>query len=140
MTIEKNKTVIRSKHLGEIFHKGNLAVVDEIIHPEYIYHDPMGVFKGPEGFKQMVTQARTAFPDIHYDIVDMFGEGDKLAVHYRMTGTFKGDLMGIPPTGKKVDMEQAFLYRFKDGKEIEALPFSDSLTMFQQMGIKPPGI
>ena len=139
MSVEQNKEIIRNKHLGEIFHKGNLAVVDEIIHPEYVYHGPIGEYKGPEGFKQLVALGRSAFPDIHYDIVDMFGEGDKLAVHYRMTGTFKGEFMGIPPTGNKVDLDQAFLYRFKDGKEVEALPFSDNLAMFQQMGVKPPG-
>jgi predicted ester cyclase len=139
VSVEQNKALILNKHLGEVFHKGNLSVVDEIIHPDYVYHGPLGEAKGPEGFKQIVNQALTAFPDIHYDIIDMFGEGDKLAVHYRMTGTFKGALMGIPPTGNKVDLPQAFLYRFKDGKEVEALPFSDMLTMYQQMGIKPPG-
>lgn len=139
MSVEQNKEIIRNKHVEQVFHKGNLAVIDEIIHPEYVYHGPLGEFKGPEGFRQVVMQAQSAFPDIHYDIVDMFGEEDKLAVRYRMTATFKGDLMGIPPTGRKLDLDQAFLYRFKDGKEIEALPFSDMLTMFQQMGVKPPG-
>ena len=139
MSVEENKELIRNKHVEEVFHKGNLAVIDEIIHPEYVYHGPLGEFKGPEGFRQIALQAQTAFPDIHYDIIDMFGEGDKLAVRYRMRATFKGELMGIPPTGNKLDLDQAFLYRFKDGKEIEAMPFTDMLTMFQQMGVKPPG-
>ena len=140
MSVEENKELIRNKHVEEVFHKGNLAVIDEIIHPEYVYHGPLGEFKGPEGFRQIALQAQTAFPDIHYDIIDMFGEGDKLAVRYRMRATFKGELMGIPPTGNKLDLDQAFLYRFKDGKEIETMPFSDMLTMFQQMGVKPPGM
>jgi steroid delta-isomerase-like uncharacterized protein len=138
MSIEKNKAVIR-RHVEEIFNRGNLAVADEIISPDYVYHGPAGEFKGPEGFKKMVAGALQAFPDIHYTIDDMVAEGDTLAVRYTMTGTFKGELAGIAPTGKRINMPQAFFYRFKDGKEVEALPFTDTLTMYQQMGVKPPG-
>jgi steroid delta-isomerase-like uncharacterized protein len=139
MSVENNKEIIRHKHIEEIFHKGNLAVADEIISPDYVYHGPLGEYKGVEGFKKMITEARNAFPDIHYEIEDMVGEGDKLAVHYTMTATHKGTIMGIPATGKKVEQSQAFFYRFKDGKEVEALPFSDMLSFFQQLGITPSG-
>ena len=138
MSIEKNKATIR-RHVEEVFNKGKLAVADEIISPDYIYHGPVGEFKGPEGFKQMVTIARQAFPDIHFVIDDVVAEGDKVAVRYTLTGTFKGEFMGIAPTGKKIKETSAYFYRFKDGKEVEALPFTDMLSFYQQLGVKPPG-
>jgi steroid delta-isomerase-like uncharacterized protein len=136
---EKNKAVLH-RHVEEVFNQGKLEVADEIISPDYVYHGPAGEFKGPEGFKQMVTMTRKALPDIHYTINDMVAEGDKVAVRYTMTATHKGEFIGIPPTGKKLKLEQAFFYRFKNGKEVEALPYSDMLTFFQQLGVKPPGM
>jgi steroid delta-isomerase-like uncharacterized protein len=139
MSVAENKEIIRKKHIEEIFHKGNLTVVDEIISPEYVYHGPLGEYKGPDGFKKMVTEFRAAFPDVHYDIEEMIGEGDKLVVYYTMTATHKGTFMGIPPTGKKVTLPCVYIYTFKNGKQVQALPFLDTLMLFQQLGVKPPG-
>ncbi len=138
MSTEKNKAVIRRKHVEELFNKGNLAVADDIISSEYVYHGPTGELKGPEGVKQIVTAWRTAFPDGRFTIDDMVAEGDKVAVRYTMTGTFKGEYMGIAPTGKKVNITAAFFYHFKNGKEVEALPFEDMLTFYRQLGIPVP--
>jgi len=138
MSVEQNKAILRRQHVEEIFNKGNLKVADEIISPEYVDHGPLGEFKGPEGFKQMVAMARKAFPDIHYTIDDMVAEGDKVAVRYTMTGTFKGKFGDIEPTGKQINMTSAYFYRFKGGKEVEALPFVDMLAFYQQSGVKPP--
>jgi steroid delta-isomerase-like uncharacterized protein len=137
---EKNKNILLRQHVEELFNKGNLAVADEIISPEYVYHGPTGEIKGPEGIKQLVSAWRTAFPDGHYTIDDMVAEGDTVAVRYTMTGTLKGEFMGIAPTGKKANLTSAIFYRFKGGKEVEAISFSDSLTMYRQLGIPiPPG-
>ena len=137
MSVEENKAILLNKHL-EMFNEGNLSIADEIISPDYIYHGPAGEFKGPEGVKQMVQTFRVAFPDGTFTINDMIGEGDKIAVRYTLTGTHKGDYLGLPPTGKQINMEGSFFYKFENGKEVEALPFMDSLTMFQQLGISPP--
>jgi steroid delta-isomerase-like uncharacterized protein len=135
---EKNKAILRQKHVEELFNKGNLAVADEIISAEYIYHSPTGEIKGPEGVKQMVTVFRTAFPDGRFMIDDMVVDGDKVAVRYTMTGTFKGEYMGIAPTGKEANISVAVFYTFKGGKEVEAISFSDDLTLYRQLGIPIP--
>jgi steroid delta-isomerase-like uncharacterized protein len=134
---EKNKATLR-RHVEEVFNKGDLSIADEIISPDYVYHGPLGEFKGVNGFKQMVDGALKALPDIHYTIDEMVAEGDTIAVRYTMTGTFKGELMGIPPTGKSIKQTQSFFYHFKNGKEVEALPYSDMLTFYQQLGIPIP--
>ena len=139
MSVEENKAVVR-RYLEEVFHNGNLEVIDECISEDWVYHGPEG-FKtiGPEGFRQMVLMWRTAFPDIHYNIEEMIGEGDRLVVRCTMTATFKGPLMGIPPTGKRIGIPIVYFYRFKDGRELEATPFLDLHSFYAQMGIDPPG-
>jgi predicted ester cyclase len=87
----------------------------------------------------MAVGFRAIFPDFHIVIDDIIGEGDKLAVHFTETGTMKGELMGIPPTGKKFNITVAYFYRFVDGKVAEVLAFGDTLSLYQQLGVRPPG-
>lgn len=136
MSTEENKATLR-RHV-EVFNTGDLSIVDELIAPNYVLHYSGNEYKGPEGFKQIVTGARNAFPDLHYTIDDMVAEGDWVAVRYTMTGTFTGEMGGIAPTGKHVTVPEAIFYRFEGGKEVEALPFSDQLSFYQQLGVSPP--
>ncbi len=138
MSTEENKAIIR-RIIEEAFNKGNLAVVDDLMATNHVYHEPSGQeVNGPEGFKQMITTYRTAFPDLHLTIDDMVAEGDKVAFRFIFRGTHKGDLMGIAPTGKQVTLTVTVISRFVGGKEVEAWENADSLGMMQQMGVVPP--
>ena len=137
MSVGENKATLR-RVVEEVFNKGNLAAVPELIATNYVYHSPFVELKGPEGLKQMVQVWRNAFPDGRFTIDDMVAEEDKVAVRYTWTGTHKGEYRGIAPTGKQVTMTAAFFYKFENGKEVEALPFSDSLSLYQQLGVTPP--
>jgi len=137
MSTEENKAMIR-RVIEEVLNKANMAVVDEVMAPNYVYHHPQQEVKGPEGFKQFVTMFRAAFPDLHVTINDMFAEGDTVACLFTITGTHQGDLMGIPPTGKKMKIAEAIFIRFAGGKEVEATPILDQLDMMQQLGVIPP--
>jgi len=138
MSTEENKAKIR-RVWEEVLDKGNLALADEIMAPNYVYHGSGGQeFKGPEGFKKLITMFRTAFPDFHVTVDDMVADGDKVAHRATMRGTHKGELMGIAPTGKQVTIAAIVISRFAGGKEVEAWSNLDQLGMMQQMGIAPP--
>ena len=138
MSTEENKAVLR-RNCEEAFNKGDLAVADETIANNYVYHGSGGQeFKGPEGFKQLITMFRTAFPDFHVTVEDMVAEGNKVAHRATMRGTHQGDLMGIAPTGKQVTISAIVISRFEGGREVEAWSNLDQLGMMQQMGIAPP--
>jgi len=79
-----------------------------------------------------------AFPDYYEKIENIVAEGEMTVVFYMLTGTFKGEMEGIAPTGKKMTIPYAVLSRFKDGKQVEAWPYYDSLAMYQQLGISMP--
>lgn len=138
MSTSKNKANIR-RHVDEIWNKGNLDIIPELIAPNYVAHPSSGDdVKGVEGFKQMVASSRTAMPDLHYTIDSMIAEGDIVAVRYTATGTFKGKYGDIEPTGKKMTRKDAIFHRFEKGKQVEAWTFSDTLSLYQQLGIPIP--
>jgi len=127
------------RNCEEAFNKGDLAVADENIAPNYVYHGSGGQeFKGPEGFKQLITMFRTACPDHHQTGEDRGAEGDKVAHRLTIRGTHKGEFMGIAATGKQVTITAITISRFAGGKEAEALVSMDLLGMYQQMGVTPP--
>ena len=137
MSVEDNKATVR-RMIEEVWNKGNLDVVDEVVTPEYVFRPPGQEFKGRDGLKQVVTMYRNAFPDLHLTIEDIIAEGDIVALTCAVQGTFKSEMMGIPPTGKELNAKSAIFVRFKDGKEIEAEEFEDQLTVFRQLGIPVP--
>ena len=136
MSVESNKAA--AYRLNEVMNKGNWSVLPELFAPEYVFHTTPEV-KGPEGVEQSFTAMRTAFPDYQEKIEHMVAEGDLVAVFYTITGTFTGKYGDIAPTGKKFSLPAAVLARFKDGKQIEARPYMDSSSWYQQLGISPSG-
>ena len=140
MSTSKNKAGQR-RIWEESFNKGNLAIIPELIAPDYIFRSPLGIeLKGPEGFKQLISMTHTAFPDVHVTVNEMVAEGDKVVSCFTLKGTFKGEMMGIAPTGKRIEITGAVIVRWVGGKEVEALEFIDTLSWYRQLGIPiPPG-
>jgi steroid delta-isomerase-like uncharacterized protein len=138
MSVEQNKAVIR-RIAEEIWNKGNLAIAAQIYPSNYVFHDPSGQdIKGTEGIKQAISMLRSAFPDLVFAINDMVAEGDKVAWRYTVTGTHKGEYMGIAPTGRKINISGIIISRCADGKEVEGWPSDTRLALYQQLGVTPP--
>lgn len=138
MSVESNENNIR-RHVDEIWNKGNLDLVPELIAPDHIAHPISGEdTKGLEGFKELVVTSRNAFPDLKFTIESMVAEGDIVAVRYTATATFKNEYMGIKPTGKKVIRKDAIFHRFENGKQVEAWTFYNELDIYRQLGIPLP--
>jgi predicted ester cyclase len=129
MSAKENKELMR--RLIEEFNKGKaaaMAVIDRSI-------DMRGDLKD---FKQMESEMYDAFPDMHVTIDDMVAEGDKVAVRTTWTGTHKGEIMGIPPTNKKVTFSLIVIDRFAGGKIVEDHGQYDALGLMRQLGVPTP--
>lgn len=135
---EQNKTNFKRLY-EDVFNQGNLAAADELIAPNVIEHqlqpgvDPNA--SGPELVKQIAKFYRSAFPDLHIKVDDLLAEGDRVAVRVTITGTHQGELMGIPPTGKRVGFGSIDIVRFEEGKFVEHWGETDTMTMMQQLGV-----
>lgn len=137
MSLEANKAIAR-RFLEEVVNKGNQAVADELVAVDFVDHNPLpGLPPGREGFKLSFVAFRGAFPDMNYAIEDVVAEGDRVVVRRRATGTHRGELMGIPPTGKHIVVAGVDIFRVKEGKLAELWLSWDQLGMMQQLGVVP---
>ena len=137
MVLTDNRNSIR-RLLEEGFNQGNQTTMDELVANDFVDHSPMpGLPPNKEGFKQSFGIFRRAVPDMHYVIQDMVVEGDTVVVRWSASGTQKGELMGIPPTGKKIAVTGIDIFRVKDGKISEFWLSWDQLGMLQQLGAIP---
>ena len=138
MSDEENKAGQR-RVWEEAFGKGNLEVIDELFAPSYSFKSPLGIdIKGAEGFKQNLAMMRSAFPDMNISIDDMLAVDEKVVTRFTMKGTFTGEMMGIPPTGKDISVSGIVITRWENGKEVEAWESIDTLAYYQQLGIPIP--
>ncbi|MCA1717233.1 MAG: ester cyclase [Actinobacteria bacterium] len=135
---EENKALSR-RSIEEVFNAGNLDVVDEIVDPDHVHHDPTMPEEGHglEHFKQFASMYRSAFPDVHIEIEDQIAEGDKVVSRWVAKGTHQGDLMGIAPTGNRVEAAGMTIDRIAEGKIAETWDNYDALGMMQQLGVIP---
>jgi len=137
MSTEENK-VLGRRWIEEIWDKGNLAVVNEILASNFVFHyAPPGVAPDREGYKQTLTMYRTSSPDMHYTVDDMVAEGDKVTIRWAGKGTHRGALMEIAPTGKKVTITGISIIRIAGGKIVEEWTEQDMLGVLQQLGVAP---
>jgi steroid delta-isomerase-like uncharacterized protein len=139
MLAETNKAVAR-RFLEEVWNKGKLAVLDEIIAKDHVNSGPgtlPGLPTGPEGSKQLVTVYRNAFPDVHFTIDEQIAEGDKVVTRWTAHGTHKGELVGIPATGKSSTVTGIGVDRIVNGKIVESWGIFDQFGMMQQLGVIP---
>jgi steroid delta-isomerase-like uncharacterized protein len=139
MLTETNKTVAR-RFLEEVWNKGNLAVLNEIIAKDHVSSGPgtlPGLPTGPEGSKQLVTVYRNAFPDVHFTIDEQIAEGDKVVTRWTAHGTHQGELVGIPATSKSTTVTGINLDRIANGKIAESWGIFDEFGMMQQLGVIP---
>jgi steroid delta-isomerase-like uncharacterized protein len=141
MSTEQNKALL-GRFIEEVFNRGNVSVVDELLAPDFVEREelPPGVPAGREGVKQMAIMFRSAFPDFKFTTDDMIADGDRVVARSTWTGTHKGELMGIPPTGKCVSFGVIDIIRFAGGKGVEHWGQMDAMRMMQQLGVIPaPG-
>ena len=139
MLTETNKALSR-RFLEEVFNKGKLNVLDEIIASDHVSTGPgtlPGLPTGPEGQKQLVTTYRNAFPDVHFTVDEQIAEGDKVVTRWTGRGTHKSELLGIPATGKSSTVTGIAVDRIVNGKIAESWGIFDQFGMMQQLGVIP---
>jgi steroid delta-isomerase-like uncharacterized protein len=142
MSTEDNKAMAR-RFIEEGWNQGNVAVFDELCTPDYIYHDPVSEVYTLEDYKQLATEGRRVYPDLHLTIEDLIAEGDKVVVRYTLRGTNTSDFvtpsmpMPLPATGKQVTASGISVTRVASGKAVETWNQGDNLGTLQQLGLIP---
>jgi steroid delta-isomerase-like uncharacterized protein len=135
---EQNRSIAR-RYLDEVWNRADEAVIDQIIAADYAVHDPgtPGRAGTPAGEKQVLAMYRAVFPDLRFVIEGIVAEGDQVAVRWRASGTHRGELMGIDPTGRSVSIDAVSWLRIANGQIAEHWLSWDSLGMLRQLGALP---
>ena len=92
-------------------------------------------FVGPDGFKALFTDMRTAFPDLHVEVETLVADDDQVAFAYTLTGTQNGPFQGHAATGKAFTARGVQISKFADGKLAERWGSSDELGIMTQLGL-----
>lgn len=104
------------------------AIVDELFAP---------ASPAARRVKRLFTEFHAAFPDWREEIVDLVAEGDTVAGRFRCSGTHRGEFLGEPPTGKRMEVEEVFFLRIENGNFVDFWALEDSLNRLRQLGLVP---
>jgi predicted ester cyclase len=133
------------RYIDVLWNEGRLEEADEMFSPDYIAHMPADPGRergrGPEVIKQYVSIFRSAFPDLKVELHALVAEGNEVAARGVVTGTFQGELFGIPPTGARASWTLTGFDRFDEtGRITDGWGDMDMLGALQKLGVIPaPG-
>ncbi len=145
MPAKENARIVRRIY-EELWNERRLEVAEEVIAEDGTNYDtglvPMPF--GPEEMKGTVRMVTAAFPDNRHEVEEVIAEGDKVVLRCTLTGTHEGAFMGIPPTGREMEVTEIHVYRLEDGKAVEHRVGRDNLGAMRQLGViadavPPPG-
>lgn len=104
---------------------------------DFVRHDPGLPFevRGPAGIKQLADALHPGIRDMTLPIEDVIAEGEKVLVRLRVRGTHNGELMGVPATGRPIDIGVLDLFRFEEGRLVEHWALLDNLGLLRQIGV-----
>lgn len=121
--LEQNKAMVR--RLVEGINAGDIeGIVDELFAPRVARR-----------MKRLFGEFYSAFPDWREEIVELVAEGNTIAGHFRCSGTHRGEFLGEPPTGKRMEVDEVFFFRVEDGKFVYFWGLEDSLNRMRQLGL-----
>ena len=134
---EQNKALVRRME-EELFNKRNLGAVDEFIAPGYVLRTAAeGMPDGREAVRDAIAAYLQGFPDLRITIDQLLAVDERVVGCFTFTGTHRGELFGMPPTGRAIAVRQIAIYRIASGRVVEEWEVSDQLGLMQQLGALP---
>ncbi len=132
------KAIIKRLY-GEVWNKRKLEVVSELLSPSHALRDSNSdsTSVGPEAYKTLVAVYLAAFPDLHFTVEDTIAEKDKLVASWTISGTHKGEFLGVGATNRKITVEGITIHYLANGKIIDSNVSWDALGLLRQLGVSP---
>jgi steroid delta-isomerase-like uncharacterized protein len=137
---DANKKIVTS-FIDRLFSQGDLTALDEYLSQDFVNHDPpFGASADREGMRAAASTFRAALPDWHSELHLLVAEDDLVAEVFTASGTHRGEMMGVAPTGQEVSLRGINVFRVRDGRISERWGRLDDLGFLQQLGLAPrPG-
>ena len=136
MSARANERTVRRIY-DELWNERRLEIADDLIAEGATNYDtglvPMPF--SPEEMKGTVQIVTVAFPDNRHEVEEVITQGDTVVLRCTLTGTHEGPFMGIPPTGRRIEVNEIHIYRLEAGKAVEHRVGRDDLGAMRQLGI-----
>ena len=125
----------------DLINAGDIDGFSELLSEDFVEHEETpGLEPTKAGVVSFFRMYKAAFPDLTFEPKQFFTNGDTVAVYFKASGTQSGEFMGIPPTGKRFEVNGVDIVRFgDDGVGREHWGVFDAMTMMQQLGVVPEG-
>ena len=129
------------RRMYDLLNAGDVDGFGDGLADDFVDHEELpDLAPTKEGVKAFFRMYIAAFPDLRLDAEDILPSGDKVVARVRATGTHQGEFMGMPATGKAVDVQLIDIIRFgDDGLAHEHWGVFDTMAMMQQLGAVPEG-
>ncbi len=129
------------RRMYDLLNVGDVDGFGDRVADDFVDHEELpGLAPTKEGVKSFFRMYIAAFPDLRIDAEDILTSGDKVVARSRATGTHQGEFMGMPATGKAIDVQLIDIIRFgDDGLACEHWGVFDTMAMMQQLGAVPDG-
>ena len=138
-TATTNLHLLAYRFADEIINAQDLdGALTELVAEDFVEENPLpGQGPGRAGLADVLAGMFAAFPDLHWQVRDTVAEGDRVVSYSTWTGTHQGEFMGIPPTGRRVEVEAWTLDRYTDGQCTQSRIIMDVAGLLIQLGILP---
>jgi predicted ester cyclase len=138
--LQANKAI--ALRLVEVFNSRRLDLLEEVLHPKFrgrgiSAFPPVGSEVGPGAQRKLYEAFLQALPDARAEVFEVIAEGEKVVIHDRFGGTHRGDFLGRPGTGDRIEWMVMHIYTIRDGKILEDAIMADALAIMQQLGLAP---
>ncbi len=130
---EANKALVR--RLYQELSRGNVGILDELMADAFIEHETVpGAEPTKAGVRALFEGLRAAFSGFEMIPEELIAEGDLVAARVVMRGTQQAEFMGIPSSGRALDLLIADYFRIAGGQVVEHWGVMDTGVMMQQLG------
>jgi steroid delta-isomerase-like uncharacterized protein len=136
--MQDNSTIVRH-FVDQVLTQGNIDSADQFFWHDMVEQVPLpGQGPGLKGLQDVLRGMRVAFPDMAWTVEEQVSEGDKVATRFEWTGTHRGEFLGVPATGRTVNVWGMVIDRIEGGKIKDTRLIMDTLGLLTQLGVCPP--
>jgi steroid delta-isomerase-like uncharacterized protein len=138
MAVEANARIIE-RYYYELWNSWNFALADELLAPAIEFRGSLGVeVRGIEAFQGYMRLVQNAFPDFSNTMEDLVSQRNKIVARLTYRGTHRGELFGIPATGKRIAYSGSAFFHIARGKIMQGWVLGDTAGLIRQLDA-PPG-
>ena len=131
---EKREQLVRQHMESENTHDFDVTL-ETFEHPRYEIVPTGEVYDGADEVNRYYQETRAAFPDQRNELIAMYHADDAVIIEFWLRGTHKGELRGMPPTGKSFECKVVAFFVFEEDRLVCERVYFDAATILTQLGL-----